>query len=100
MEPRVQRRSSMSDQRTTGHPRGALRKQARRVICVRATVIAIFSCLLQSAHAQSNSLVIATNINLPKDLTVRSELIDSLNGFLGQKEKKAADNSYVLAGER
>ena len=67
---------------------------------IRSILAAFASCLLCSAQGQSNALVIATNINLPKDLNIRNQVIDSLNGFLAQKEKHAAENSFVRAGDR
>ena len=72
--------------------------QSRRV--TRFVLVAIASSLLLSAHGQSNALVISTNIVLPKDVNIRNQLIDSLNGFLNLKEKKVAENPFVASEDR
>lgn len=48
------------------------------------------------AYAQNNSLIIPSNITLPKDTIISNKLIKSLNGFLSQKEKPNKENTFVL----
>jgi hypothetical protein len=69
-------------------------------ISIRSVLVALVSGLLLSAHGQANSLVIPANINLPKDVNIKNQLIDSLNGFLAQKEKKAVENPFVAVEGR
>lgn len=47
--------------------------------------------------SQNHPLLIPSNINLPKDTIVSSNLIESLNGFLSQKENENKTNTYVLS---
>lgn len=47
--------------------------------------------------SQNHPLIIPSNINLPKDTIVSSNLIQSLNGFLSQKENENKTNTYVLS---
>ena len=46
--------------------------------------------------AQTSSILIPQNINLPKDTLVSNKLIKSLNGFLSQKESPNKENTFVL----
>lgn len=46
--------------------------------------------------AQSNPLIVPTNVNLPKDTLVTNHLIKSLNGFLSLKENPNKENTFVL----
>lgn len=50
-------------------------------------------------RAQS-SLIINTNINLPKDSTVRKTLISSLNNFLVSAQKPNEENKLILTSEK
>ncbi|NDP22752.1 MAG: hypothetical protein GZ091_16990 [Paludibacter sp.] len=45
---------------------------------------------------QTSSLIIAANVNLPKDTIVSNKLINSLNGFLSQKENPNKENTFIL----
>jgi hypothetical protein len=49
-----------------------------------------------AAFAQTNPLIIPTNVVLPKDTLVAKHLLKSLNGFLSQKENTNKENLYVL----
>ncbi|HZX57071.1 MAG TPA: hypothetical protein VFE54_00030, partial [Mucilaginibacter sp.] len=44
----------------------------------------------------SQSIIVQSNINLPKDSLVKKQLISSLSGFLEQKDKPNKENKYVL----
>ncbi|MFA6083308.1 hypothetical protein [Mucilaginibacter sp.] len=57
------------------------------------TLLLTFS--IAFSYGQNGSVVIQNNVNLPKD-SVTSQLISSLNGFLGQKEKLTKENTFVL----
>jgi hypothetical protein len=52
--------------------------------------------LVLLSFAQTNSLIIPTNVVLPKDSLVAKQLVKSLNGFLSQKESPNKENSYIL----
>src|SRR5579872_7559288 len=44
----------------------------------------------------SQSVIIKSNIKLPKDSVIKNQLVSSLNGFLLQKDKPNKENKYVL----
>ncbi|RZJ52337.1 MAG: hypothetical protein EOO44_12120 [Flavobacterium sp.] len=48
-----------------------------------------------SGFAQTNSLVLSPNLNLPKDTIVSNKLIKSLNDFLSLKENPNKENIFV-----
>lgn len=48
------------------------------------------------SFAQTNSLIIQTNVVLPKDSLVAKQLVKSLNSFLSQKESPNKENTYIL----
>ena len=54
----------------------------------------ILLCLSSFSHAQS--VIIGSNIRLPKDSLIKKQLIASLNGFLKQKDQPNKENKYVL----
>jgi hypothetical protein len=54
----------------------------------------ILLCISNFSRAQS--VVIEANIKLPKDSVIKNQLINSLNGFLMQKDKPNKENKYVL----
>jgi hypothetical protein len=61
--------------------------------------LCLLMCLASTSfltHAQTRQLTISSNIRLPKDSIVANKLINSLNGFLNQKENENKTNSYVL----
>lgn len=58
-------------------------------------IILVF--LTFNSYAQIQSLLIPSNINLPKDTIVSSNLIQCLNSFLSQKENENKTNTYVLS---
>lgn len=64
------------------------------------TTKAFFSILLLGIAtftvAQTGSILIPQNINLPKDTIVSNKLIKSLNGFLSHKENPNKENTFVL----
>jgi hypothetical protein len=57
-------------------------------------IAGLVSGLTFSSYGQS--LIIAKDINLPKDTATKSELINSLNGFLDQKDGPNKNNKFVL----
>ena len=60
--------------------------------------ILLIACLLSGLTFSSygQSLIIAKDINLPKDTVIKNELINSLNGFLDQKDGPNKNNKFVL----
>lgn len=48
------------------------------------------------AIAQTNPIIIPSNISLPKDTIASKNLIKSLNGFLSLKDKSNNENTFVL----
>ncbi len=46
--------------------------------------------------ASAQSIIISNGIRLPEDTVVKKQLINSLNGFLSQKEQPAKENKFVL----
>ena len=52
--------------------------------------------LVLLSFSQTNSLIIPTNVVLPKDSLVAKQLVKSLNGFLSQKESPNKENTYIL----
>ncbi|WCT10079.1 hypothetical protein [Mucilaginibacter jinjuensis] len=61
---------------------------------IRLFIAVLFGCLTLSVYSQT--VIISNNLHLPEDTVVRSQLINSLNGFLKHKEKPNKDNTYVL----
>ncbi|HEY9004418.1 MAG TPA: hypothetical protein VIM89_23880 [Mucilaginibacter sp.] len=57
-----------------------------------ATLIFLFSTALCSAQ----SVIVPNGTRLPGDTIVKNQLINSLNGFLAQKERPAKENQFVL----
>ncbi len=57
-------------------------------------IAGLLSGLTFSSYGQS--LIIAKDVNLPKDTTTKNELINSLNGFLDQKDSPNKNNKFVL----
>ncbi|WP_281238074.1 hypothetical protein [Flavobacterium praedii] len=49
-----------------------------------------------AVFAQTNPLIVPANIVLPKDTLVAKQLVESLNGFLNQKESPNKENTYIL----
>jgi hypothetical protein len=49
-----------------------------------------------TVFAQTNPLIVPANIVLPKDTLVAKQLVESLNGFLSQKESPNKENTYIL----
>lgn len=45
------------------------------------------------------SVIIPKGLRLPEDTIVKNQLINSLNGFLGQKEQPNKENKFVLIGD-
>ncbi|MFI5160334.1 MAG: hypothetical protein ACHQHN_03610 [Sphingobacteriales bacterium] len=62
--------------------------------CKRIPITLMLLILFSVCHAQS--VIIRSDIKLPKDSIVKKLLISSLNGFLAQKDKPNKDNSFVL----
>ena len=52
--------------------------------------------LVFSLNAQSNSIIVPSNVRLMKDSILRDKLISSLNGLLLQKDLRNEDNQYIL----
>lgn len=50
-------------------------------------------------HAYGQSLIIPSEINLPKDSATKTLLIGTINGFIAQKEKPHAENKFILKGD-
>ena len=61
---------------------------------IRLAVLFVLVSVACSLHAQS--VIVPTWVNLPQDTIVKNQLINSLNGFLSQKENPNKDNTYVL----
>lgn len=61
---------------------------------IRFAIALILASFTTIVHAQS--IVIQSNIRLPQDTALRALLINSLNGFLGQKEMPNKENKFVL----
>lgn len=61
---------------------------------IKIIIASVWISLTTSASAQS--IIIQTNILLPQDTTVRAQLINSLNGFLSQKDRVNKENNFVL----
>jgi hypothetical protein len=59
----------------------------------RLTFTCILAAFISLCHAQS--VIVQSNIILPKDSVIKNQLISSLNGFLSQKEKPNRDNAFV-----
>ncbi len=57
-------------------------------------IAGLLSGLTFSSYGQS--LIIAKDASLPKDTVTKNELINSLNGFLDQKDGPSKNNKYVL----
>jgi hypothetical protein len=51
---------------------------------------------ISTFHGENSSFTVSHGITLPKDDTIRSQLLAGLDGFLSQKEKPAKENSCVL----
>jgi len=54
------------------------------------------SLLTATALAQSSTVIVTDDILLPRDTTVKKELLTALNGFLAETVKTNKDNSFVL----
>ncbi|MBL0286758.1 MAG: hypothetical protein IPQ19_04910 [Bacteroidetes bacterium] len=52
------------------------------------------------ANAQTNSLIINSNIILPKDSVVSTKLTASINDFLISAQKPNEENKFVLDSEK
>jgi hypothetical protein len=52
--------------------------------------------IISLAYSQTKQLIIPVSITLPKDTIISNNLINSLNGFLSQKESENKGNAYVL----
>ncbi len=61
------------------------------IVVFASTIFATLTVL-----GQSNSLIIPSNISLPRDTVLKKQLITDLNGFLAQKEKPNKENIFVL----
>jgi hypothetical protein len=61
----------------------------------RAATTFFLTFTIAFSYGQSGSVIVQNNINLPKD-SATSQLINSLNGFLNQKEKPNEENNFVL----
>ena len=48
------------------------------------------------SFAQTNPLIVPSNIVLPKDTLIANHLLKSLNGFLSQKESPNKENVFIL----
>lgn len=61
----------------------------------------ILTFVLGSAafFSYAQSVIIQNGINLPQDTTVKKQLVNSLNGFLSQKEQPNKENQFVLKEE-
>jgi len=59
------------------------------------TLILLNTICLCSAQ----SVIIPGNIKLPKDSLIKKQLINSLNGFLQQKDRPNKENKYVLKAD-
>jgi hypothetical protein len=59
---------------------------------IKPTLLLIFTALTFSSFGQVS---IASNINIYTDSTTKTQILNSLNGFLAQKEKPNKENSYV-----
>ena len=66
----------------------------------RFLLLVIAHGLLLCSYGQSNALVVLATINLPRDAATKSLLLDSLNGFLAQKENPVRDNPFVQEVDR
>lgn len=53
-------------------------------------------CAFGTLQAQNHKVVVPMGISLPRDTTVRKQLLSDLNGFLSQKEKPNNENTFVL----
>jgi hypothetical protein len=62
------------------------------------TIINLF--LMLALHAQTNRLIIHSNIGLPTDTTESKLLISTLNDFLNAAQKPNEDNQWVLPAEK
>lgn len=51
--------------------------------------------LAATTNAQIKTVIVGDNILLPRDTTVKQELLTSLNGFLAQTDKPNKENSFV-----
>lgn len=47
--------------------------------------------------AQSGEIIVPSQVRLPKDSVLKSQLLASLKGFMENKEKPVAENPFVLA---
>lgn len=57
----------------------------------------VFALILSyTSFGESNELIIPKNVRLPKDTTVREELLTSLRSFLLETPKANKENSFVL----
>lgn len=59
-------------------------------------IVILFALIAFSSFAQNNPLIIQLKINLPNDSILKMQLINSINGFLSQKEKPNKENTFVL----
>jgi len=59
-------------------------------------LVAALILMLAISLCSAQSVIIQSNINLPKDSLVKKQLVISLNGFLEQKDKPNKENKYVL----
>ena len=62
-------------------------------------IVIISSVFLATANyifSQSHPLIISSNINLPKDTLISNRFLNSLNGFLNQKDSANKKNTFVL----
>lgn len=55
---------------------------------------------IATVPAQTSSLIVSSNLALPKDAGVRTQLLASLDGFLTQAQKPARDNPFILKTDR
>src|SRR5882672_5778443 len=52
--------------------------------------------LIGMASAQNRTVIVPSNIRLPKDSLTTQQLIKTLNGFLNEKERPNQENTFVL----
>ena len=64
------------------------------IVVFASTIFATLTVL-----GQTNSLIIPSNISLPRDTVLKKQLITDLNGFLAQKEKPNKENTFVLKAD-
>lgn len=51
---------------------------------------------IHNAFGQSDSIIISSNIRLPRDTTLKNELLQALQSFLSQVPKANKENTFVL----